>query len=163
MPCSLVQVGVSVEIVDWSVKAGWWLHGIHKRPLNILEFTINVWCKLIYELSGPIGRFAQPQVISSYSRKLCSKRCICPHLFEDQLHNYLSESVNDVLHIARFKARTDYLRIETGSWATPRIVPEERACPVCMVVEDYTRFYSSHYSLHSLDTILHQSITLHQG
>ena len=41
-----------------------------------------------------------------------------------------------LIHIVRFKAHNHYLRIETGSWARPRIVPEERVCPVCMVVED---------------------------
>ena len=72
------------------------------------------------------------------SRKCITYKCICPHMLEGKLPNYLCASVNDrsIIHIVRFKARNHYLRIETGSWARPRIVPEERVCPVCMVVED---------------------------
>ena len=85
----------------------------------------------------------------SYARKFIfqrintSRKCItyihiCPHFLEGKLPNYLCASVNDrsIIHIVQFKARNHYLRIETGSWARPRIVPEERVCPVCMVVED---------------------------
>ena len=71
------------------------------------------------------------------SRKSITYNHIYPQLLEGKLPNYLCASVNDgSIHIVQFKAHNHYLRIETGSRARPRILSEERVCPVCMVVED---------------------------